>query len=198
MKPHAIVARAFVLLLMLGSATRASGQHMVEIRGADTKYRFADWNYSFSNGPVVDVFYVGVPGSNEVNAGGGYAFKMGGLVMTPLVYGVIGMEGAQSGVKAALLVSLDKGGWKLLSFLADYVPVSGDVESYLVLDTLDFTRVVGKRWEVGVQADFFKTGDAWNPRLGPLVKLNDRHGAWAASYRFGSDPEFRVGRVVLF
>jgi hypothetical protein len=192
-----VISGASVLLLGLLLVPRAFGQHVVEVRGADTKYRFADWNYTFPNGPVMDVFYVGVPGSNEVNAGGGYAFKRGGLVVTPLVYGVIGMEGAQSGVKVALLVSVDKAGWKLLSFLGDYLPISGEVESYLVLDTLDFTRAIGKRWELGVQAGFFKTGDAWNPQIGPLVKFNDRLGAWAASYRFGPDNEFRVGRVLV-
>ena len=125
MKPRAVVSGAVVLLLALCVVPIAAGQHMVEVRGADTKYRYADWNYSFAKGAVDDVFYVGVPGSNEFNFGGGYAFKQGGLVVTPLVYGVVGKEGGQRGVKLALLVSVDKGGWKLLSFLGDYIPVSG-------------------------------------------------------------------------
>jgi hypothetical protein len=194
-KSRASVSGAAALFLSVSLAPIAAGQHVVEVRGADTKYRFADWNYTFRKGPVMDVFYVGVPGSNEVNAGGGYAFKRGGLVVTPLVCGVIGMEGARGGVKVALLISVDKAGWKLLSFLGDYLPISGAVESYLVLDTLDFTRAIGRRWELGVQAGFSKIGDAWNPQIGPLVKFNDRLGAWAASYRFGPNNEFRVGRV---
>jgi hypothetical protein len=197
-KPRAVVSGAVVLLLALSVVPIAAGQHMVEVRGADTKYRYADWNYSCAKGAVADVFYVGVPGSNEFNVGGGYAFKHGGLVVTPLVYGVVGKEGGQRGVKLALLVSVDKGGWKLLAFLGDYIPVSGDVESYQVLDTLDLTRVIGKRWEVGVQAGFFRASGSWNPQVGPLVKLNDRFGAWAVSYRFGPDNEFRAGRVLTF
>jgi hypothetical protein len=180
----AIVAGVFVTLFSLGSAPSAVGQHMLEVRGADTKYRYADWNYTWSNGVVADLFYVGVPGSNEFNIGGGYAIKRGPLVITPLIYAVIGKEGGQRGVKVAVLVAIDKNGWKLLSFLGDYI--------------LDFTRAVGKRWEIGVQSGFFRSGGAWNPQVGPLVKLNDRHGAWAASYRFGPQAEFRVGRVLTF
>lgn len=198
MRRRALVPPTAVVALLLAHAAVAGAQHVVEVRGADTKYRFADWNYSFANGAIIDAFYVGVPGSNEFNLGGGYAFKRGGLVVTPLVYAVVGKEDGQRGVKVALLVSLDKAGWKLLSFLGDFIPVSGEIDSYLVLDTLDFTRVIGRRWEVGVQAGFFKAGHGWNPQVGPLVKLNDRHGAWSVSYRFGPDDEFRVGRVLTF
>lgn len=196
-KSGAIVSGAVALFLSLSLAPIAAGQHVVEVRGADTKYRFADWNYTGPAGSVVDVFYVGVPGSNELNVGAGWAFKKGAFVVTPLAYAVAGKEDGQLGLKLALLVAADRGGWKLAAFLADYIPASGDVESYVVLDTLDFTRAIGKRWELGVQAGFFRTGDAWNPQIGPLVKFNDRLGAWAASYRFGPDNEFRVGRVLV-
>jgi len=195
---RAIIAGATLVLLSFGLVPDAAAQHMIEVRGADTKYRYADWNYTFANGAVVDVFYVGVPGSNEFNLGGGYAIKRGCLVLTPLVYAVIGKEGGQRGAKVALLVSVDKAGWKLVSFLGDYIPGSGEVASYQVLDTLDITRAIGKRWDVGLQSGFFRTGGAWNPQVGPLVKLNDRHGAWAASYRFGPQNEFRLGRVLTF
>ena len=67
-----------------------------------------------------------------------------------------------------------------------------------MLDTLDATRTFGRHWEAGVQAGFFRTGGAWNTQVGPLLKLNDRLGAWAASYRFGAENEFRVGRVLTF
>jgi hypothetical protein len=96
------------------------------------------------------------------------------------------------------LISAEKGGWKFLTFLGQYIPISGSVRSYLVMDTLDFTRTVGKRWEVGLQSGFFRTDGAWNPQTGPLLKLTDRLGAWAVSYRFGPQNEFRVGRVFAF
>jgi len=112
------------------SQSTATAQHVVEIRAADTKYRYVDWNFTFENAAVVDVFYVGVPDSNELNAGGGYAFKRGRFVLTPLLYVVLGKEGSQRGVKIALLASFERDGWKLLSFVAHYAPVKGSVGSY--------------------------------------------------------------------
>jgi hypothetical protein len=102
-----------VLTLTFGTAATARAQHMIELRGADTKYRFADWNYTSASGIVADVFYVGVPGSNELNVGGGYAITRGPVVVTPLVYGVIGKEGGQRGVKVALLAtrSISRAAW---------------------------------------------------------------------------------------
>ncbi len=180
------------------SQSSAAAQNLVEVRVADTKYRYADWNYTFKNAVVVDAFYVGVPDSNEFNVGGGYAFKHGGLVLTPLLYAVFGVEGSQRGVKIALLASFDRNGWKLMSFIGHYAPVTGSVASYQVLDTLDLTRTIGARWEAGLQAGFFRADGTWNTQVGPLLKLNDRLGAWSVSYRFGSQNEFRVGRVLVF
>jgi hypothetical protein len=185
--------------MLLGALPLAAhGQHVIEARGADTHYRYADWSYTWGGGAVADVFYVGVPGSNEFNAGGGYAIKRGGLLVSPLAYVVIGKEDSQRGIKVALLVAFEGGGWKLQSFVGHYVPVSGGVGSYDVLDVLDLTRTLGTRVEAGVETGFFHVGDAWNQQTGPVLKLNDSHGAWAVSYRFGSENEFRVGRVLTF
>jgi hypothetical protein len=192
-----VVATAAIAVVLCGHGS-AAAQNLVEVRVADTEYRYVDWNYTWKAGAVVDLFYVGVPGSNEFNLGGGYSFKHGPLVLTPLVYAVIGKEDSQRGVKVALLVSFEKNGWKLLSFAGAYCQVSGLVAGYQVLDTLDVTRAIGRRWEAGVQSGFFHSGDAWNPQVGPLVKLNDRFGAWAVSYRFGTEQEFRFGRVLIF
>ena len=198
MERRAILVGTLAVAAFLGLTAQVAAQNLVEVRLADTKYRYADWNYTFGNGVVADVFYVGVPGSNEFNFGGGYALKRGGLVLTPLVYAVFGKEGSQAGVKVALLASLDKKGWKLLSFLGDYIPVSGDVDAYQVLDTLDLTHVFAGRWEAGIQAGFFRQDGSWNTQVGPLIKRNDRLGAWAVSYRFGNQNEFRAGRVLTF
>ncbi len=198
MTRKAIRVGVLVVTAVLGRASHAAAQNLVEVRLADTKYRYADWNYTFKNAVVTDVFYVGVPGSNEFNFGGGYAFKRGPLVLTPLAYVVFGREDSQAGVKIALLASFEKRGWKLVAFVGDYVPISGGVDAYQVLDTLDLTRTFAGRWEAGIQAGFFRQDGAWNTQAGPLVKLNDRLGAWAASYRFGEQNEFRVGRVLTF
>jgi hypothetical protein len=98
----------------------------------------------------------------------------------------------------ALLAAFGKDGWNLLSLVGHYAPVSGPVRSYQVLDTLDFTRTIGTRWEAGIQAGFFRANGAWNAQVGPVIKRNDHLGAWATSYRFGDQNEFRVGRVLTF
>jgi hypothetical protein len=197
MRRRSFVGIAVVFALLCGCGT-AAAQNLVEVRLADTNYRYVDWNYTFKRGAVVDLFYVGVPGSNEFNLGGGYTLKAGPVVLTPLVYGVFGKEDSQRGVKVAFLVAFDKGDWKVLSFAGAYFAVNGAVTDYQVLDTLDVTRKIGRRCELGVQAGFFHSEDSWNPQVGPLLKINDTLGAWALSYRFGPQPELRFGRVLTF
>jgi len=187
-----------LLVLVLG-ARQAPAQHYLEVRGADTKYRYVDWNYTFANSALVDLFYVGVPGSNEFNLGGGYGFKPRPYVtLAPLAYAVIGKEGSQRGIKVALLVMLEKNGWKVNGFLGHYERISGDAGDYQVLDTLDVSRVVHGPFEIGFSSGFFRAGGKWNPQNGPLFKLNDRLGAWYVSCRFGPDNEVRFSRSFLF
>lgn len=189
------------LLIILSfwlAGRQALAQHYFEARGANTKYRYFDWNYTFSNSAIVDLFYVGVPGSNEFNLGGGYGLKpKPSLTIAPLAYAVIGKEGGQRGVKIAVLVTMDKGGWRLNGFVGHFAPISGDVAHYQVLDTLDVSRLFLNRWEIGISNGFFHADRKWNPQIGPLVKLNDRLGSWNLSYRFGPQRELRVSRVVL-
>lgn len=193
-----IAIRAGVLLALWLTCRSGMAQHFFEGRGADTKYRFFDWNYTFSNAAILDLFYVGVPGSNEFNLGGGYGFRpVPSLLVAPLAYAVVAKEAGQRGVKLAVLVSFDKDGWRVNSFLAQYAPISGDVRRYQVLDTLDASRVLRHGVEIGISNGFFHADGKWNPQVGPLFKLNDRLGAWSVSYRFGPQRELRFGRVVL-
>jgi hypothetical protein len=198
MKPRPLVIFAFMSAALTLGVRNLAGQVVAEVRLADTRYRFVDVSFSQKNGAVFDCFYVGVPGSNELNAGGGYAFKRNALTVTPLVYAVIGKEGGERGVKTALLTAYEKDGWKFGSFLGAFVRSSGATDSYQVLDTADLTRTLGRGWELGLQAGFFRLGGAWNVQVGPLLKLNDARGAWAVSYRFGQPKEFRLGRVMVF
>lgn len=192
------VSKLSVLLLFSLLCRQALAQHYLEVRGASTEYRYFDWNYTFPNSAVVDAFYVGVPGSNEFNLGGGYSLKpFPSLTVTPLVYAVIGMEGGQRGIKLAVLVALDKQGWRLNGFVGQYIRLSGDVGNYQVLDTLDASRVIGRRWEIGMSNGFFHADGEWNPQVGPLLKLNDRFGSWSVSYRFGPQNELRAGRTFV-
>lgn len=198
MKPRPLLIFAFMSASLLSGVRNSAGQGVAEVRLADTRYRFADVSFTRKNGVVFDGFYVGVPGSNEINLGGGYAFKRNALTLTPLIYAVIGKEGGERGVKTALLAAYESHGWKFGSFLGAFVRTSGSTDSYQVLDTADLTRTLGSSWELGVQAGFFRSGGAWNTQVGPLLKWNDPRGAWAASYRFGQQKEFRVGRVFVF
>ncbi len=187
---------AMVLVCVAGR--QAAAEDLIEIRYADTHYRYADWLHTFNNSTIVDVFYDGVTGFNEFNFGGGYGIKIRRVTVSPLLYFVVGKEASQKGLRLGLLVTFDIEGWKLVSYLSHFAPLSGDVPQYQCLDTLDFTRVISKRWELGVQNGFFHSEGRWNPQVGPLVKRNDRYGAWALSYRFGPQRELRAGRVFAF
>ncbi len=196
--PMRFAIKAGALLALWLAGTQGQAQHYLEARGANTKYRYGDWNYTFKNSAIVDLFYVGVPGSNEFNFGGGYGFKpKPSLTIAPLAYAVVAKEAGQRGIKIALLVTLDYRGWRVNSFLGHFARISGDVKSYQVLDTLDVSKVIFKRYEVGISNGFFHAEQKWNPQIGPLFKLNDRLGAWAVSYRFGPQRELRFCRVLL-
>lgn len=190
--------KAGVILVLWLAGTQGMAQHYLEARGANTKYRYFDWNYTFKNSAIVDLFYVGVPGSNELNCGGGYGFKpTAALTIAPVAYAVVAKEAEQRGIKIALLVMLDKDGWRVNSFVGHFARISGDVKSYQVLDTLDASKVIFKRYEIGISNGFFHADQKWNPQIGPLFKVNDRLGAWAVSYRFGPQRELRFSRVLL-
>ena len=117
MKPRPLVILAFMSASLLSGVRNIAGQGVAEVRFANTRYRFADVSFTRKNGVVFDGFYVGVPGSNELNVGGGYAFKRNALTLTPLIYAVIGKEGGERGVKTALLAAYETDGWKFGSFL---------------------------------------------------------------------------------
>src|SRR5436305_1176730 len=133
MKSRALVLVALVSGSLLAGVCNLAGQGVAEIRLADTRYRFADVSFTAKNGAVLDAFYVGVPGSNELNAGGGYTFKRNALTLTPLVYAVVGKEGGERGIKTALLTAYESDGWKFAAFLGAFVRTAGSTDSYQVL-----------------------------------------------------------------
>ena len=192
------LCRVGALAVPLLVCSPAAAQHYFEVRIADPQYRYFDWNYTFSNSAIVDLFYVGVPGSDEFNLGGGYGFKPSpSLTVAPLVYGVFAEEGSQRGVKIAVLASFEKDAWKAIGFLAHFARVSGEVGNYQVLDTLDGVRGIGPHLEIGLSGGFFHADHAWNTLIGPLLRWKDRHGFWSVSYRFGEENELRAARVVI-
>ena len=191
------IAPLLVLLPLLAPA--AAAQTVVELRGATTEYRFVDLNHTFKNGVFLDLLYLGSETSNELYAGGGWSWKPSqGVTLTPIVYGVFGKEGDEKGVALCASVFVDRGGWRVLGFGGQFLRASGDVPDYTFLDSLDVTRVIAKRWELGVSGGFLKSGDAWNELIGGTLKFNDRLGATAVAVRGGYTTELRLIRTFVF
>ncbi|MDP3741324.1 MAG: hypothetical protein Q8R08_03295 [bacterium] len=189
------------LVMLMLVAYLASAQNLLEVRVAQNKYRYADWARTFKNNLVTDVFYIGVPGANELNFGLGRQFKLGKVTLVPAVYGVVAKETPKAGIKVGLLASFESDKWKGSFFAAHNKPL-GDYPSYRFLDTLDMTRRLGskKRWELGGSLGAFHSGSSWNPQLGPIVKLNDKDekGQWGFSLRFITGVEARIARLWFF
>jgi len=173
-------------------------QTRLEARGSNIKYRFVDVSHTFQSNVVFDALYTGVPGSNEVHVGGGYQFKpVKWLTISPMLYGSIGRENHERGVKVAVLAIVDTGAWRSAAYLAQFAPVAGEVKRYFLCDSLDVTRIL-KSWEVGASLGVFaqETANSW--ALGPTLKHNDKRGAWAVSLRGGTDIDLRINRVLVF
>ncbi len=191
--------RAALLLLLAASPDAARAQTVVELRGSTTEYRFVDLNHTFENGLFLDLLYLGAKGSNELFAGGGFTFRPAkGVALTPIVYGVGAKENGERGVALCASVYVDRGGWRLLGFGGRFLRTSGEVPDYDFLDSLDVTRLIAGKWELGVSAGFLHTGGAWNELIGGTLKLNDKRGATALALRGGYDTELRLIRSFVF
>lgn len=176
----------------------AVAQTTMEARGSNSNYRFVDVSHAFNNNVVFDALYIGVPGSNEVFVGGGYQFKPAKwLTISPLLYGGIARENHERGVKIAVLAIVDTGSWRSAAYVAQFAPVAGEAKRYFLCDSLDVMRVV-KSWEVGASLGIFAQDNANSWKLGPMLKHNDKRGAWAVSARGGTDFELRINRVFVF
>jgi hypothetical protein len=191
---HGLLGTALLLC-----AVPAAAQTVFEGRyGFETEYRFVSLSHTFEAGPYLEALYVGVPGQNELYLGAGYQLRpTQGVALTPVVYGVFGKENDQAGVTLGGLLSVDRGGFKVLAFAGHFFRVEGEVDDYTFVDALDLTRALG-RWELGVSTGMFATGGDSSWIVGPTVKRNDSRGAWAAAARFGDDTEYRVLRVFVF
>ena len=175
----------------------ASDTDTVEVRSASGEYRYADWTHNFKNKLATDLYYIGVPGNNELVACVGYSFPARvGLSVTPFFCGITAKENKERGVKAAAAISWEKERWKGDVYYARFHPLRGNVSSYDVLDAANFTYSASKRWEVGVSTGFFRQDGKWNPLVGPLIRLHDKFGYWGISVRTGSTTELRVIRTI--
>ncbi len=186
------------LSLLLLPAT-LDAQTVVELRGATTEYRFVDLNRTFKSGLFLDLLYLGAKGSNELYAGAGWSWKPAqGVTLTPIFYGVAAKENHERGIALCGSVFVDRGGWRVLGFGGRFLRISGDVPAYTFLDSLDVTRVLAGKWELGASAGFLRIGEDWNELVGGTLKLNDKRGATAVAVRGGYTNELRVIRTFVF
>lgn len=186
-------------MLLAAAPVAASAQTVVELRAATTEYRFVDVNHTFASGLLLDLLYLGAPGSNELYAGGGWSFRPAkGVTLTPIVYGVAARENGERGLAVCGSVFVDRGGWRILGFGGRFFRLDGNVPGYDFLDSLDLTRVIAGRWELGVSAGFLRSGGAWNELLGGTLKLNDKRGTTALALRGGHRTELRLIRTLVF
>lgn len=184
---------------ILALAPFADAQTVVELRGSTTEYRFVDLNRTFASGLFLDLLYLGAPGSNELYAGGGWSFKPAqGVTLTPIFYAVAARENDERGIALCANVFVDRSGWRVLGFGGRFLRVSGDVPDYTFLDSLDVTRVIAAKWELGLSAGFLRIGEDWNELIGGTLKLNDKRGATTVAVRGGYTTELRLIRTFVF
>jgi hypothetical protein len=190
------LALALIAALVPGAI---AAQTVIELRGATTEYRFVDLNHTFKNGVLLDLLYLGATGSNELYAGAGWSWKpAAGVTLTPIVYGVAGHEGRERGVALCGSVFVDRGGFRVLGFGGRFLRSSGGVPSYDFLDSLDVTKLIAGKWEVGASAGFLHIGEDWNELIGGTLKFNDKRGATAIALRGGHRTELRLIRTFVF
>jgi hypothetical protein len=181
---------AFVLLF----SAIAFADDIVELRSASRgEYRYADWAHNGKKW-ATDLYYIGVPGNNELSACVGYQLK----IVTPYACATAAKEDKEMGIKTAAVIAWEKKTWKVDAFLAYFKPLRGTAKAFATADAANFVRTLGKGWEAGISTGFFRQDGRWNPLAGPLVRKNDRLGFWALSYRLGPTNELRLNRVFLF
>lgn len=196
-EPRSVVAVLFLAVLLFPVPCLA--QTVVELRAATTEYRFVDLNHTFRRGLFLDALYLGATGSDELYLGGGWSLRPAkGVTLTPVLYGVAGKQGRERGLSLSGSLFVDRGGWRVLGFGGRFFRTSGDVPDYDFLDSLDVTRVVAGKWEIGASAGFLHIAGEWNELIGGTVKLNDRRGVTALQVRGGHRGEVRAIRTLVF
>lgn len=190
----------FTIVSLLTLAFCASAQkNYVEIRQASPLYDYQEYSCELPQNFNLDIVHIGVEGQDQLFLGLGRHINVNKtLTVTPYLYAVVGSNN-QRGVMVATNVIFQKNKWKASGFVGSYFRLKGGVSNYTALDTADVSRGVSKKIDVGVSTGFFRQEGKWNVQVGPLVRLNDKRGAWVVSYRIGQiGNELRFTRTFSF
>jgi len=195
-----IVVGASILITVLPGAAAAQGsaEFRTGVSNGGAIYRYIDYNFVFHNKVVVDAFYIGVPGQNELYFGLGYQIPVTkSLTVTPMLYEVTGKEGSENGLAIGAAVIGSVKGLNVNGYICHFEPVAGSVPRYSFMDTLDISKKL-KRWEAGGSGGFFYANKKWNPLIGPVIMRNDERGSWKVHLRGGATFEARLTRSLTF
>jgi len=189
---------AAAILAALPRPARAGAETEIEMRAASTRYRFVDVSRSYENGLVFDALYTGEPDMDEIHVGLGYDVSSSGRSsVVPILYAAVGRQYGERGATLGMLVYTERRKARFQCFLGHFVPIHGEVSSYTFVDTLDWTRVIG-RYELGASASAYEYEGEIVRVAGPVFKWSDRQGTWAVSARFGDENEVRLVRSLSF
>lgn len=189
------------LALILTCAGCLSAENFVELRGAQNGYRYLLADHYLRQNLYVELFYVGLPGSDELNFGIGYRLIAGeSLTLQPIFYAatVNVQHKKQRGAKVGVYASYQYNKWNINGFLGYFIPFHKHSNNYLVLDSLDLKRTLTKKWNLGATTEFFLQGGKWNPLVGPMLERTDKRGGWRINFLFGSAVQFRLIRSFNF
>lgn len=144
---------AAAVLAALPHPARAEAETEIEMRVASTEYRFVDLSRSFESGLVFDVLYTGEPGMDEGLMGLGFDFSSSDRAsLIPIAYAVAGRQYGERGATLGMLIYVEGSSTRFRCFLGHYFPIRGEVEAYSFVDTLEWTGVIKKRFEIGLSA----------------------------------------------
>ncbi len=192
-----------LIAFMVFSAVTASAQEdFVEVRAGITRegvtYRYFDYSHTFKNDIAIDMAVYNEPGSSEAWVGIGKYIKKGNFTTLVAGYLVAGTAQNELGVGLVNYGVLKSKKINLEYTVTGFIPVRGGVHKYLTIDTLDVTKSVSKRVDVGVSTGAFFIDKESNLIAGPVVKINDKYGTTSFSLRGGAYTEFRIGRTFTF
>ncbi len=194
----------YVILVVVAAVTTAFAQseekaNYVEVRGGYPYYEYEEYSRRLGKGFIASFVHVKEEGEHEFSLGIGKSFNYKeALVVTPIVFATFGSHG-QKGITVGTYVEAEKDKWKARAYISRFINVSGKTEPYTSMDIGDVTRAVSKRYDIGLSTTFFCQHSECDVKTGPLVRRNDKLGAWEVSYRFGKETnEFRVSRTFSF